>query len=98
MTKFTSGPWIARRTDYGAVVQVGGERYRGADLADISSMPPVEEFMANAHLIAAAPDMYEALGVMTAYVRLRYGNLDPDVTEEMNKAYAARAKARGEDQ
>jgi hypothetical protein len=54
---------------------------------------------ANAHLIAAAPDMYEALeDLLNEYSDLMsdmYGNHDGSTTAYM-KAEAALAKARGE--
>lgn len=51
---------------------------------------------ANAHLIAAAPDLYEALGDVLALARVKWGNLDADANAVFAKAEAARAKARGE--
>ena len=50
-----------------------------------------EENLANAHLIAAAPDLYEALADLLAIC-----DGDPDEPEEVKWARAALAKARGE--
>jgi len=54
-TKFTKGPWIAQTHDgevKHAVIHLNGGGF------DISRCP---DSVANAHLIAAAPDMYDAL-------------------------------------
>lgn len=53
--KFTKGPWVARTHDgelKHAVIYLNGGGF------DISNCP---DCVANAHLIAAAPDMYDAL-------------------------------------
>lgn len=60
MTKHTPGPWTT-----------GGFYVKAADghimIADVTcgNGPPTDEEKANAHLIAAAPDMYEALVALT---------------------------------
>ena len=55
-TKFTKGPWVARTELFGdlktALIYVDGGGF------DISGSP---NCMANAHLIASAPEMYEML-------------------------------------
>lgn len=52
-----------------------------------------EEALANAHLIAAAPDLFEALEAVVA----AFFASDPSVHERaMHKATAALTKARGE--
>lgn len=48
---------------------------------------------ANARLIAAAPELLEALQVMTALCLAKYGNMDSDVYSEIEKANTAIAKA-----
>jgi len=90
MSKWTEGPWSVQRDgfimsndlDAGAFAKV----YGAGDL----------EADANAHLIAAAPELYEALSYLVA-------ETDPDIDEDYNphaqplrKARAALAKARGE--
>lgn len=60
--------------------------------------------LANAHLIAAAPDMYDALKSARACLSAEYGNDEPDDTPDdlcknhdtYRKIVAALAKARGE--
>lgn len=70
----TPGPWKAGRSDMATIVDgydskwvYAGERYiavaSGADVEDW------DEVLANAHLIAAAPEMYAAL---EAVMRLDY--------------------------
>ena len=54
----------------------------------------LEEAKANAHLIAAAPDLYEALQAMLDYCNAECGSkIYPG-----HQAYEALAKARGENQ
>jgi hypothetical protein len=46
-------------------------------------------------LIESAPDLLAALEECLVLVRLKYGNLDPDVNIIQEKAHAAIDKARG---
>lgn len=86
-SKFTPGPWRASGT--GAIMAVGGQ---------IIAMPvnlPLNEAMAsiqtaNNHLIAAAPDLYEALNEYFHAI----SRASVDVSAK--KCRAALAKARGE--
>lgn len=113
LTKFTPGPW---RTDKAPFL---GEAYEvrtpGACIATVGNLGATSdhaptakrwkaENKANAHLMAAAPDMYEALQQMAARLRrdadvYRKGG-DPGVWNVMTRvaemADAALAKARGE--
>ena len=76
---FTPGPWES----LGSVVRVN--RYGDEDHhIEVCSLPYYlgDERRANAALIAAAPEMYEALKIMTALVRLKYGNLEKDVWDK----------------
>ena len=52
---------------------------------------PVTESMANAALIAAAPELLEALEVLTA----NYDDVNPGESSNVDSARAAIAKARG---
>lgn len=54
-----------------------------------------EETDANARLIAAAPELLEALRDTLAIASIKWGNLDPDANTIMDKARAAIAKATG---
>lgn len=58
---FTPGPWHAEGPDQFGDFNIHHERYRLAVAAVVSNMHPPEEVAANARLIAAAPDMFEAL-------------------------------------
>ena len=63
-TKFTKGPW---RATYDSQLQAAIEIYNTEDrvmvavLPDRGTIEAMSEIEANANLIAAAPDMYEAL-------------------------------------
>ena len=50
----------------------------------------------DAPLIAAAPEMYEMLSLMTYLVKLKYGNSDKEIHEKVLEAENLLAKARGE--
>ena len=51
---------------------------------------------ANAHLIAAAPELLEAVEHLIVCTRIKWGNLDDGVNGVMDKAEQAIAKAYGE--
>lgn len=94
--QWTPGPWgVAGRTVAGAVAVSAGRpgEWRGAlawcDAGNVSRS--VDEGHANARLVAAAPDLYEALD------ELVNGLHSPATYEEaIRKADAALARARGE--
>jgi hypothetical protein len=100
--QFTPGPWdCVERTvfaldetgtvnRFSASVQTGFvRRQQGWDAAERTS---TDELTANAHLIAAAPDLYEALELADA--ALRGAHMNMGVIEK--KVATALAKARGE--
>lgn len=86
MGEFTKGPWVARK--------VGGAGFAGQigyaiDFND--DQEQVVDFVyeeADAHLIAAAPDLLEALEMAV--------DAEADCPEWLYKARAAIARARGE--
>lgn len=97
-TKFTPGPW---RLHNGTVhASRPRERYHVQynRIASVSlARKDSSEFFANAHLIAAAPDMYEALESLHAEI----GKLPADLGNHalvgsVFEAAAALSKARGE--
>ena len=100
MTQFTKGPWELFLT--------GDERgiYIGLDLFGLSSKVvttvdcddlPKAEAQANAHLIAAAPELYEALkGASELINRILKGDDWGAIEEYYIEAMDALAKARGE--
>ena len=108
-TRFTRGPWIVDATanqhidgahwreiragDHG---QVLAEVYH--DLGDPDPGLTDEDAAANAHLIAAAPDLYEALVdfVENPAFQIAVGGNPNAVDAMLDRARAALAKARGE--
>jgi hypothetical protein len=100
VSRFTPGPWEAEpQTGRGAWIKGSDGEWAALSCGDTD-----ERGRANAHLIAAAPDLYEALaGVIPANVcltNMRWPDdtvVPCDVTlGELRKAAAALAKARGE--
>lgn len=49
-----------------------------------------------ANLVAAAPDLLDALKVTLAFARLKYGNLDEGANKAFEEAHAAIDKAEGQ--
>lgn len=103
-TRWTAGPWVAGRSDMATIVDgfdskwvYSGEQYVAVASGRIEGS--WDEVMANAHLIAAAPDLYEAL---KAFVDAagdfldRGGEMRADAIALVMKADTALAKARGE--
>ena len=98
MTNWTKGPWEVGRVP--TRVEVPGRdgfnnnNYRVADAyssMQLVNSPRSEEAHANAHLIASAPELYEALDTCIRQLEALTSPLDvPD------GALAALAKARGE--
>lgn len=89
-TKHTAGPWkIDDALDLPlAVIQ---DNEMGEGIAELGERTPENE--ANARLIAAAPELLEALQEMMS----RYGSKNSGFdNEETAKARAAIAKAKGE--
>ena len=84
--KWTSGPWVVQDetlygTDFGYTVP----------LMDLSFYAENERYEDDAHLIASAPDLYEALELMCDLSE----TCDVD-WDEINEAREVLAKARGE--
>lgn len=93
MSKHTAGPWESSDR-YGMVVT---KDKKGWEIADIR--PDVPEFEANARLMAAAPDLLEALEELKCELIL--SDVDMDYIEShfrpsLNKAMAAIARAKGD--
>ena len=55
--------------------------------------PSTEEAAANARLIAASPDLAEALRNCLSLVELKFGNTDPTGNAAIEQAHAALRKA-----
>ena len=82
--KYTKGPW--ENVDDAYIEAANGT----VVVNEMNTALPDEQITANAHLIAAAPELYEALEAM-----LRFGDIGSRAAAEI-KAHAALAKARGE--
>ena len=108
--KFTPGPWsvvedIARDRDVNGHA-IGDEYIAGFNVEsgtkEVVSCEGIsgcgDEERANAHLIAAAPDLYEALNNVMSEISscLRDEEYYFGTTERFDNARAALAKARGE--
>lgn len=94
--KFTPGPWRVNYSDIQAKDYDSSEFNLTVARINAFSASREEQLeeIANAALIAAAPEMYEALENILAYL-----NQDPtagDVTYAVSKVEQALAKARGE--
>ncbi|WP_176026500.1 hypothetical protein [Brucella intermedia] len=107
-TKFTKGTWIAARKHSSKVGLPIVASPHGRSIAAVTFFGLGEQFKshddesyANAHLIAAAPDLYSALSaLLNRYVGLVHsgdaGFWDPEAEEEVINSRDALAKARGE--
>ena len=95
MSKHTPGPWIV---DEACLVwaEAAGEYVALTDHDDAAPIP-MEQREANARLIAAAPELLEALEALSPH-RTGYGqSMDWQAyNEAQKKARAAIAKAKGE--
>jgi uncharacterized protein (DUF1810 family) len=99
MSKFTPGPWVHK--GYGAIVGGPAEEYVNGSAQQQIAMcfgprlakdeDPVETRDANARLIAAAPDMYEALRAVVD----NYYNGEGDEQSVARLARAVLAKVEG---
>lgn len=85
---WTKGPWKA---DFPVVFQDSGIQVHVALLEDCQACPLTQSAEANAQLIAAAPDLYQALKALLGTI----GVID-EPTGEVLDAVNALAKARGE--
>jgi hypothetical protein len=94
--EFTPGPWHVHDPGPYDLMQVRGEPDEGTggpkvcDINDIGGY--LGDFEANAHLIAAAPELYEACALVDAYL---YATGAGD-SNEAQIVRLAIAKARGE--
>ena len=99
--KWTAGPWTFDPDDDNEAKFVGDDDHEGTILNDhwhiarIWNYRDDEECRANAHLIAAAPELYEALERMEKHFRILPPKHDGEGSV-FAQATAALAKARGE--
>ena len=96
--KWTKGPWAAKWSKYeedNFIVQAGMPSNRVLAQFDGDGDGPDDQSLADAHLIAAAPDMAEALEKALNFIT----NTESEMGETLpcgDAARAALAKARGE--
>ena len=94
-TKFTPPPWLIQ-DGFSEGFEVYAETPDNIGYYEIAEIKDLEhETEANANLIAAAPDMYEALRVaekILGYLVEEY----PGYAKDFHQVKAAAAKARGE--
>jgi hypothetical protein len=93
--QFTPGPWhVVRYGDGDSLVIHHSDEERVCFMATPGSSPAMKRIQANASLITAAPELYEALAALIeATERHVFGN---ECLIERIAAHAALAKARGE--
>ena len=95
-TKFTPGPWFINRSEMGIHKYVEA-RIGGGMIQEVACCGPTElheQSDANARLIAAAPELYEALVGLLARAEIEL--VDPEDVHEVVLAKATISKARGE--
>ncbi len=96
--KWTKGPWAAKWSKYeedNFIVQAGMPSNRVLAQFDGDGDGPDDQSLADAHLIAAAPDMAEALEKALNFIT----NTESEMGETLpcgDAARAALAKARGQ--
>ena len=101
MSGHTKGPWEVARTDAGIIVRTesvkktraGASRYAAIGGFDRSDPEQLAEALANARLIAAAPELLEALTDCVEHMHWT----QPQGEAALKKAKAAIAKATGGD-
>ena len=104
MSKHTQGPWevadlphsIVVRTESPNKTKYGASRYAAIGGFDRSDPDQLSEALANARLIAAAPELLGALKWLAACVKTPGPHMDAFAALE--KAHAAIAKATGGEQ
>jgi hypothetical protein len=90
MSKHTPGPWHTLTVYADHEVRTSESQL----VAVVSALRCESE--ENARLIAAAPDLLEALELCLSIVRLQNGNRHSDINEIIGTARSAIAKATGE--
>lgn len=96
--KWTPGPWeITEPNGTGNGMRIDGPKdWPRIPEAWLGFAVTSEEQIANAHVIAAAPDLYQALASCQSWITDGGYEIDPDVAQICDQARAALAKARGE--
>ncbi|MEC9061535.1 MAG: hypothetical protein VYC55_08000 [Pseudomonadota bacterium] len=90
--KFTKGEWRVRGSEVGVVDESDTQSYgMMLSIARVDEYDFPDEYKANAHLIAAAPEMYNLLERLT-----NPNNCKKDIIHLLGEADNLLAKARGE--
>jgi hypothetical protein len=91
---FTPGPWTFNDpwAGFSSITDADGKLIFGIARGDPDETQPVPVCEANARLIAAAPELYEALNALLTYV----AGFDREGLPVFEQSAAALAKARGE--
>ena len=99
-TKHTPGPWVVEPENYdcdgGTLVRTKGKICLANVWGVMFAKTPDDESLANARLIAAAPDLLEALEYLAGACELALDNDYPEGRDPVSVARAAIAKAKGE--
>lgn len=96
MSAFTPGPWAIARTNSGTFIRKADGSPPGY-LAEVRAVRSEKQCLADARLIASAPELLEVLEAMTVLAEGPTGGVTQQQKREvLAKARAAIAKARGE--
>lgn len=87
--KYTKGPWYIEED------MIATDDLEIAFLGALGGYMTMEIREANGRLIAAAPELLEALIDVMSAIERHFGKLDPVEGTPMSKAYEAIAKATG---
>ncbi len=107
-TKHTPGPWFACCKNTAAHYVFAGDgdaticspMHNDPDRGEYEPMCATVTFaerLANAQLIAAAPELLDSLADVLALARIKWGNLDADANTAFELAESRLAKATGRD-
>lgn len=94
--KFTPGPWKVYRTKSGDVLGIGDAKAGGVTDYQGGFWRSGKEKLANINLVAAAPELYEALASILSAINFVNAIPGPKGKALRAKAGIALAKARGE--
>jgi len=100
MSNHTPGPWVAKESEFPKVINIH-VNVEGSPIANVATdfnWRPKEEGKANAQLIAAAPEMYDALKELVDLVEgIMLGDYKPD-SFTLQPARFAISKAEGSEE
>lgn len=100
ITAFTPGPWNLDEDDFSIMAEVGAHIARVTDIGDLPCVDTDDEekvqneCLANARLLAASPDLYEALSdVLKSYRSYRLREGDDETSDSIDLAEQVLIKA-----